>query len=815
MFFLNKNKSVVDTFTKNGLVLIVLSAVTIGILISLFSYSRFLHDSDRLESESRSLYKTTLQREVSRVEELILFERSKLDSLIRKSIKDRVYEAHATATALYEKYRNIKTKKEIEILVIESLRPQRFFEGRGYFYAIALDGTSKLSPITPQFEETNMMAFKTKSGDYFVKKMTRVARDKGEGFYEHTWSKPDKDGEFDKISFVKHFAPFNWLIGTGDYVVNVEQTIKNKILDQISKIRFGKEGYIFVVNYDGVVMMNMGQPSIIGTNIINVADAGGIKVAAEVIKLAQTPSWDGYFNYSWKKRTTSETSPKIAFHKTVPEWRWYYGTGVYVDDLNNEIDMKQDGLRNDLLMNLFIIITTIFLSISFLLYLSKKRGLELHYDISRILRFFESLSVKSEAIDVDKFEYSEFKKLADSANIMLDKQKKAECQRLEYEKQILQSQKMTALNQMVGGISHDFNNLLAVIQGYGELLELKLNHDESLKNYAHQINIAGKRGAKLTGKLLSLTENKSAEAERCDINLILREEEDFLKKSLTAKVKLTMSFEDELWPVFIDRSGFEDVILNLCVNAMHAMHEGQQDFELVIATENTHINVAQQKTYNLSSGDYVKVTVSDNGIGMNSDIKDRVFEPFFTTRQTGHGLGLSQVYSFSKQSNGTVIIHSKAGEGTSFELLIPRDLVKYSVKEAQDTLNHDGIQGNATILVVEDESALRQLAYETLTHEGYKVLQAENGVEALAVLEQEEVDLVLSDIIMPVMDGNVLVEKIRLLYPDMKIQLMSGYLNKEDLPAGNEEIYDRLLGKPVEGAKLLNRIKSLLDNKSY
>ena len=807
-----KNKSVVKSYTKNALILIVVSAIVITGFISFFSFYEFVQDTKNLEEKNLELNKETLQREISRVEELINLNRSKLDSIIRKNIKDRVYEAHTIATDIYDKYKNIKSRNEIEILIVEALRPHRFFDGRGYFYAISLNGTGKLNPITPQFEGTNMLTFKTKKGVYFIKELINITKEEDEGFYDHTWTKPDKEGVYNKISFVKHFKPFNWLIGTGDYVIDVEQQIKKNILEQIGKIRFGKEGYIFVVDYDGIVMMNSTQPELIGKSIINLTDPNGVKVSHEVIKRIQDPEWDGFFNYCWEKPTTSEIASKISYHKTVPEWRWYYGAGVYTDDVNEIIEQQKEALKERILLELLFIITTVVLTISILFYLSKKRAAELNNDLEHLLQFFKSLSLKSNTINTDKFTYSEFNQLAQSANQMLEKQQESENQRLKYEEQILQNQKMVAVNQLVGGISHDFNNLLGIILGYGELLELELGSDEKLSRYAHQINMAGKRGSNLTSKLLSLTRQKNIETEYCNINILLQDEEELLKKSLTAKIGLVLQLKDNLWPVLINKSDFEDVILNLCVNAMHAMHEGQRDFKITISTENFHINNNELKEYDLDSGDYVKITVSDNGIGMDNETKSRIFEPFYTTRDTGHGLGLSQVYSFAKQCNGGVFVQSTKGEGSTFEILIPRDLDIIDSIKHLDSSPDINSKGHESILVVDDESALRELNVNILNQEGYRIFQAENGIEALAILEHEKIDLVLSDIIMPIMDGNILAAKIRKLYPHIKIQLVSGYIKPDNLPKDNKDLYDNLLNKPVIASELLQRIRLLLNN---
>lgn len=244
--------------------------MSIGSLIVYFSYSEFKEHSKKIENEYILSQKQLLQQEVSNVERIINYSRSKLDKIVHENIKQRVFYAHNIATHLYEKYKNTKSRKELESIITEALRPQRFFKGRGYYYAISLEGTSKLSPITPQFEDTNILSFKTNKGVYFIKGLINLVKNKGEGFYNHTWTKPGKKGEFNKVSFVKHFKPFNWLIGAGDYVADVEQQIKRNILEQIGEIQFGKEGYIFVVNYDGSVMMNRGNRSLIGKSILHI-----------------------------------------------------------------------------------------------------------------------------------------------------------------------------------------------------------------------------------------------------------------------------------------------------------------------------------------------------------------------------------------------------------------------------------------------------------------------------------------------------------------------------------------------------------------
>lgn len=811
---IKNHKSVSNAYTRNAMLLIVLSAIFIGGMISYLSYSDFIKSSEQLETEHIASQKAFLQREVSYVEDLIKYRRSKLDNLIKTNIKSRVYEAHTIATNIYNKFKDTRPKHEIVSMIKEALRPLRFFDGRGYFFMFAMSGNGVLHPPTPHLENTDLNDLQNIDGMYLTKEAIKLVKKQKEGFMEYTWSKPGTQKQFKKVSFFKNFAPYNWVIGTGDYIADVERNIQKEILERIGEIRFGKEGYIFVVNYDGTVMMNRGQQSLIGKNIIDVRDAKGVKVAHEVIQLAQTPGWDGFFEYHWQKLTSSTVSPKIAYHKTVPDWGWYYGTGVYLDDVQEVINQQRGALKDKLVYQLFLIASTVFIAIALLLYLARIRTKALNNDLRQLIDFFKLIPEKPEPINTEKLKFSEFKQLATSANIMLDGQNKADEQRTQYEQQLQQSQKIDAITQMVGGVAHDFNNLLGVILGYGELLELKLSDKPELENYSHQINAAGKRGAKLTRKLLSLTHKTSTESQISDINTLLREEEEFLKKSLTAKIKLEMILEADLWPVTIDRSEFEDVILNLCVNAMHAMYESQQDSRIRIETNNVQLDSSDSKQINLTLGDYVQLTVEDNGIGMDEETQMRVFDPFFTTREEGSGLGLSQAYSFVRRSKGSIRVDSTPGVGTRFELLFPRsqttqdELTTETQTAAIDTV------GTETILVVDDEKPLRDLNTYILSNAGYRVLTASNGIEALTILEEESVDLVLSDIIMPNMDGNLLAERIKQLYPGLKIQFISGHMKKEDFTETNADLYQNILNKPVAAATLLKRVRSLLDQEN-
>jgi len=382
------------------------------------------------------------------------------------------------------------------------------------------------------------------------------------------------------------------------------------------------------------------------------------------------------------------------------------------------------------------------------------------------------------------------------------------------EQQIRRTQKMNALGKLTGGIAHDYNNMLGVILGYSDLLKSKLTEQPKLAGYADHILHASKRGAKLTKKLLSFSRNDPTEATALDLNKILLEQQDLLQKTLTVSIKLEVDTADDLWLVRLDSSDLENAILNMSINAMHSINsaENTKRRAFTIRTSNQVLNNLDAFALGIKSGDYVRLSLTDTGVGMDEATKEKIFDPFFSTKgEGGTGLGLSQVFGFVNRAGGAIHVYSELGHGSQFALYFPRYRENDAETGDDDIVGKVNFSGSETILIVDDEEALREFCEELLSQEGYQIFSAEGGKKALEILEHEHVDLVLSDIIMPEMDGYQLAAIIQDKYPKMKIQLVSGFSDERHKEIIDDNLQESLLYKPYSSQKLLKTIRNLLD----
>ena len=377
-----------------------------------------------------------------------------------------------------------------------------------------------------------------------------------------------------------------------------------------------------------------------------------------------------------------------------------------------------------------------------------------------------------------------------------------------------QALKLEAVGQLTGGIAHDFNNLLTVILGNLQLLERRVGGDERLSKRIRAASGAALRGAELTKRLLAFSRRQVLEPEVTDLNNLVAGMDDLLRRTLGETIEINVSLEADLWPVRVDVSQLENALLNLAVNARDAMPQGGK---LTIETANARLDeaFAARHTF-MTAGPYVMLAVNDTGSGMPPEVIEHAFEPFFTTKEVGKGtgLGLSMVYGFVKQSGGHVIIYSEEGHGTTVKLYLPRAEPGDAAAVEEAAPGPAVEAGGETILVVEDDAAVREIAVSLLRDHGYHVLEAEDGAAALKILDDHpDIDLLLTDVVMPGgMGGPDLARNARERRPDLKVLFTSGYAEHAIAHGGVLGEGVEILGKPYQTDEMMLKVRRVLDS---
>jgi PAS domain S-box-containing protein len=381
------------------------------------------------------------------------------------------------------------------------------------------------------------------------------------------------------------------------------------------------------------------------------------------------------------------------------------------------------------------------------------------------------------------------------------------------EKQLRMAQKMEAVGRLSGGIAHDFNNLLGVIIGYSRVLKRALGTNPELSEHALEIEKAGQRAASLTKQLLAFSRQQVLTPEILNLNTLAHDMQGMLPRLLGEDIEVTLELDPELGSVKADQSQIEQVIMNLAVNARDAMPTGGK---LKIKTANVELDQAYVRNHPGSRlGSYVLLSVTDTGTGMDAGTLAHIFEPFFTTKERGKGtgLGLATVYGIVKQSNGYIGVDSKPGRGTSFEIFLQRHAGQPASEEQQIDPG-EKLRGSECILLAEDAAPLRKLAQSFLEAGGFRVLSAGSGEEALEVAASYggTFDLLLTDVVMPGMNGRVLAEQLLPREPGMKVLYMSGYTDSFIAGHGVLEPGTHLLHKPFTEEVLIRRVREVLDS---
>jgi len=385
----------------------------------------------------------------------------------------------------------------------------------------------------------------------------------------------------------------------------------------------------------------------------------------------------------------------------------------------------------------------------------------------------------------------------------------AEKEKKHLENQLIHSQKMEAVGTLAGGIAHDFNNLLMGIQGYISLMRLQTIPDDPNDEYIQGIENAVMNAANLTNQLLGFARKGKYTLQQTSINTIVENSSKMFTRT-RKEIVTHQRFQHDLWSVKVDPSQIEQVLINLYLNAWHAMGDGG---DIYIQTENINLSDEYCKPFEVSQGNYVKVSVTDTGVGIDQDIIERIFEPFFTTKDVGKGtgLGLASAYGIIKNHNGIIRVYSEKNHGTTFNIYLPAS----DFEKAQDIeISTEMVKGNEAILLVDDEQSTIQVEKLMLRELGYQVIPALSGKEAIALYKEKmvDLDLVALDMIMPEMNGKDTYDALKKINPEVKVLLVSGYSLNKQIEELMEKGCDGFIQKPFDIKQLSHKLREVLEN---
>lgn len=387
-------------------------------------------------------------------------------------------------------------------------------------------------------------------------------------------------------------------------------------------------------------------------------------------------------------------------------------------------------------------------------------------------------------------------------------------EREKVESQLRQSQKMEAIGQLTGGIAHDFNNMLAVIAGNLDILQRRLDRgDTNLTRFVDSAVQGARRAASLTQRLLAFSRQQALSPEFVEPNRMIAGMSDLLRSTLGEHIRIETVLAAGVWTTKVDAHQLENAILNIALNARDAMPDGGK---LTIETANTYLDEAYcRKHEELESGQYVLIAISDTGVGMRPDVVARAFDPFFTTKSpgVGTGLGLSQVFGFIKQSKGHVNLYSEVGDGTSAKIYLPRFVETIRDAKPQPAGELPRGSANERILIVEDDPSVREIAAEAVRELGYTVFERDSASEALRILEVEDIHLLMTDIVMPEVNGKKLADEAVRRRSNLKVLFMTGYTRNAVVHGGMVDPGVQLIGKPFTLDQIAAKIRETLAEK--
>lgn len=802
--------SLQKTLIWSMIAIAVLSAGLVGSLWLVQEYTRYAAEVRSMREDFLAQQKALVKKEVDAVVDFIEYQRSTTEETLKRQTRDRVYRAVAVAENMYNTYRGSRSDEEIKIMIREALRPIRFFSGQDYYFIYDMQGNNVLLPFSPQLEGRNLWDLQDSKGQYTIRRMVALMREHGEGFLEWYWYKPGETGTMSrKIGFSKVFAPFDWWIGTGEYIEDVEEQIKRQTLERIRNIRFGKDGYIFVNDFEGTLLAHFDE-ALIGRNQLEYRDSNGVPVVRELIRLSQQEG-GGFLRYVANNRpTTGQPAEKIGYARSIGPWRWTVGSGVYIDEINEKIELQRAELITKITRSLGGVIAILLFAFVFIAAVLRYVTGKITGNMLLFFAFFERAATGASRIDEQAVHFSEFKSLARAANEMVEERIRAAAAIENLEQQLVRSRKMEALGVLAGGVAHDLNNVLSAVVGYPDFILANLPATDPNRRYIEKIQASGIKAAEIVQDLLTLARRGVVQQVVLDLNALI---EQYLASPEHIKLRTghpDVRVEVTLTPDLLRLKGspvhLQKTVMNLVANAAEAQPDGGV---IRIGTENRYIDMPLRGYDRIEAGDYVVLTVADEGIGIPESDLEQIFEPFFSKKalgRSGTGLGMAVVWGAVQDHQGYINVSTAEGRGTLFELYFPATRDELGKPLAIDNL--DDYRGSGqTILLVDDSGEQRELAKAMLDQLGYRTCTATSGEEAVQLLAGQEFSLLILDMIMGTgLDGLDTYRQALARNPGQKAIIVSGYAATDRVQTAMQLGVRRFVKKPYTLQRLAEAV---------
>ncbi len=911
-----------------GILATVLSLLgTFWIIHEYLSYTKTL---DRMRDESLAARKAEIAEQVNSNIASLRFRISKVEERIRQDLRTQTDNAWGIADNLFRHEIDRLGKQRTEQLIVTALMPLRAFDGQGYCWIVDTNHTVVAHPFRRALLGKNGADLTDLRGQKFIRSFVRAALSHPEGgFVSYYWNKQGNPpspamarGE-KKIAFMRLFAPLNWVIGTGEYVPDMERQLQQEALVRLNALRFDDNGYIFVHTFDGTCLAHV-RPENIGLNRWNLTSGSGRKLVQEIIRTGRQPN-GGFLEYMASVDPgTGQPGRKISYVKSLDEWQWVLGAGFYLHDIDAKVAVFRASLMRDLRDRVLTTLLILAVALAASYWVSRLLSQQITGELNLFNTFFLQAADRYAPIDEEKLSIAEFRDLAGAANRMIEERQHilADLQRSEeqwaksfnaitdvvtiqdldhrilkindaacrllglppqeiigkycyeifqadsfpcphcpgalsladggshanfithtrlgktfavstaptfdsggriehlvhvakditqqrqLEEKLFQARKMEAIGTLAGGIAHDFNNILTSLLGYAEMAEEDLKNGALPLDYIQQVIIAANRGGELVKRILTFSRSTPQALAPLNPAPVIRESLKLLRAIMPSSVKIEEDLSAD-GAILADSTKLHQIMVNLGTNALHAMENQRGTLRVALRREEPTPAASRP-----AAAAFLELTVSDTGHGIYPEHLAHIFEPYFTTKEVGKGIGmgLAVVHGLVTEFGGTIKVESESGHGTTFRLQFP--IVAASPKPSHEQPDPPpALQGKERILVVDDEESITRMLQQSLERFGYQVTARNDSVAALAdfLATPDAFDLLIVDQTMPDLDGAGLAKAALARRPQLPIILCTGYssvISKQEALAMGIRYF---LLKPVDGKLLAAAIRDLLD----